>query len=135
MDNFIRKRIDIATCWATNRISAMDTLERYEDSYAIAEEFREWILHIGEKNENLRDSVLNFPKELKKLIRRYPTFADARAALTALNWSKGESGNAESNWIAVTELDPRYSDEEWLKKIRRWPPQPIKDLMNFIDLK
>ena len=74
-------------------------------------------------------------KELKKLIRRYPTFADARAALTALNWSKGESGNAESNWIAVTELDPRYSDEEWLKKIRRWPPQPINDLMNFIDLK
>ena len=57
MDDFIRKRIDIATCWATNRISAMDTLERYEDSYAIAEEFREWILHIGEKNENLKDSV------------------------------------------------------------------------------
>ena len=68
MDNFIRKRIDIATCWATNRISAMDTLERYEDSYAIAEEFREWILHIGEKNENLKDSVLNFPKELKKIL-------------------------------------------------------------------
>ena len=68
MDNFIRKRIDIATCWATNRISAMDTLERYEDSYAIAEEFREWILHIGEKNENLKDSVLNFPKELKNFL-------------------------------------------------------------------
>ena len=46
----------------------MDTLERYEDSYAIAEEFREWILHIGEKNENLKYSVLNFPKELKKLL-------------------------------------------------------------------
>jgi len=74
-------------------------------------------------------------KELKKLIRRYPTFADARAALTALNWSKGESGKAESNWIAVTELDPRYSDEEWLKKVRRWPPKPTKDLMNFINLK
>ena len=74
-------------------------------------------------------------KELQKLIRRYPTFADARAALTALNWSNNESGKAESNWIAVTELDPRYSDEEWLKKIRRWPPKPTKDLMNFIDLK
>ena len=68
MDNFIRKRIDIATCWATNRISVMDTLERYEDSYAIAEEFREWILHIGEKNENLRDSILKFPRELKELL-------------------------------------------------------------------
>jgi len=41
---------------------------KYEDSYAIAEEFREWILHIGEKNENLKDSVLNFPKELKNLL-------------------------------------------------------------------
>ena len=46
----------------------MDNLERYEDSYAIAEEFREWILHIGEKNENLSDSILNFPKELKDLL-------------------------------------------------------------------
>ena len=69
------------------------------------------------------------------MIRRYPTFADARAALTALNWSKGEYGKAESNWIAVTELDPRYSDKEWLIKVRRWPPKPTKDLMNFIDLK
>ena len=66
--NFSRRRIDVATCWATNRISVMDTLERYEDSYAIAEEFREWILHIGEENENLRNSVLKFPSELKELL-------------------------------------------------------------------
>ena len=74
-------------------------------------------------------------KELKKLIRRYPTFADARAALTALNWSRGLLGQAESNWIAVTELDPRYSEEEWLIKVRRWPPEPIKDLMKFLAIK
>jgi hypothetical protein len=37
--------------------------------------------------------------------------------------------------MAVTELDPRYSDEEWLTKVRRWPPKPTRDLMNFIDLK
>ena len=63
-----KKRIDIATCWATNRISVMDNLERYEDSYGVAEEFREWILHIREKDENLKDSFLNFPKELKELL-------------------------------------------------------------------
>ena len=68
MSKFLRKRIDIATCWATNRISVMDTLEKYEDSYAIAEEFREWILHIGEENENLKKSFLNFPNELKELL-------------------------------------------------------------------
>ena len=68
MTNFSRRRIDIATCWATNRISVMDTLEKYEESYAIAEEFREWILHMGENDENLEDSILNFPKELKELL-------------------------------------------------------------------
>ena len=67
MFNFSRKRIDVATCWATNRISVMDTLERYEDSYAIAEEFREWILHIGEDNENIKSYILNFSNELKDL--------------------------------------------------------------------
>ena len=46
----------------------MDTLEKYEDSYAIAEEFREWILHIGENDENLKDSFLNFPSEIKDLL-------------------------------------------------------------------
>ena len=74
-------------------------------------------------------------KELKKLIRRYPTFADARAALTALDWSRGISGEAESNWIAVTELDSRYADEEWLINVRRWPQKPTQDLMKFIALK
>ena len=43
-------------------------LEKYEDSYAIAEEFREWILHIGENDENLKDSVLNFPNDIKDLM-------------------------------------------------------------------
>ena len=66
--NFSRRRIDVATCWATNRISVMDTLEKYEDSYAIAEEFREWILNIGADNEHLKESFLNFPKELKELL-------------------------------------------------------------------
>ena len=68
MSNFLSKRIDVATCWATNRISVMDTLEKYDDSYAIAEEFREWILHIGKNNENLKNSVLNFPNELEELL-------------------------------------------------------------------
>ena len=73
--------------------------------------------------------------ELRKLIRKYPTFADARAALTALQWRKGKNGEAESNWIAASELDSRYSQKEWLLDARRWPQEPIKDLMQFISLK
>ena len=73
-------------------------------------------------------------QELRKLIRRYPTFVDARAALTALTWSKGKYGEAESNWVAVLELDSRYSQEDWLLEVRRWPPAPVRDLMKFIAL-
>ena len=40
----------------------MDNLESFEDSYEIPEEFREWILHVGKKNENLRDPFLTLPK-------------------------------------------------------------------------
>ena len=59
MENFYRRRIDIATCWASNRITVMDSLEKYEDSYAIAEEFREWIVNMGQESSNFSDCVLN----------------------------------------------------------------------------
>ena len=65
MNNFSRRRIDVATCWAPNRISVMDTLEKYEESYAIAEEFREWIVNIGQDKETLSKYVMNFPKDLE----------------------------------------------------------------------
>ena len=68
MENFYRRRIDIATCWASNRITVMDSLEKYEDSYAIAEEFREWIVNMGQDSNNFSDCVLNFPKDLNKLL-------------------------------------------------------------------
>ena len=68
MENFSRRRIDIATCWASNRITVMDSLEKYEDSYAIAEEFREWIVNMGQDSSNFSDCVLNFPKNLNKLL-------------------------------------------------------------------
>ena len=73
--------------------------------------------------------------ELRNLIRKYPMFADARAALTALLWRKGISGEAESNWNAAFGLDDRYCNKDWLADIRNWPPKPTNDLMNFLSLK
>ena len=68
MKNFLRRRVDVATCWASNRISVLDNLEKYEESYAIAEEFREWIVNIGQDKKDLKEYVLNFPKDLKNLL-------------------------------------------------------------------
>ncbi|MFM7087717.1 MAG: tetratricopeptide repeat protein [Cyanobium sp.] len=72
--------------------------------------------------------------ELRSLIRRYPLFADARAGLTALLWSRGARGEAESHWAAASGLDPRYRQEEWLLDIRRWPPAPVQALSQFLHL-
>ena len=68
MENFPRKRIDIATCWASNRITVMDNLEKYEESYAIAEEFREWIVNMGQDSQDLKNYVMSFPKNLNNLL-------------------------------------------------------------------
>ena len=73
-------------------------------------------------------------RELRNLIRRYPLFADARAALTALLWRQGSRGEAESHWAAASGLDPRYRQPEWLLSVRRWPPVPIEALQQFLAL-
>ncbi|MCP9916739.1 tetratricopeptide repeat protein [Cyanobium sp. ATX 6F1] len=76
----------------------------------------------------------NAERQLRSLIRRYPMFADARAGLTALLWRRGASGEAESNWAAASGLDPRYGQPEWLLAQRRWPPEPVHALEDFLAL-
>ena len=73
-------------------------------------------------------------EKIRVLIRKYPLFADARAALSALLWRKGFSGEAESNWAAAAGLDIRYREKDWLLNIRRWPPKPANDLIAFLAL-
>jgi len=71
-------------------------------------------------------------QKIRILIRKYPLFADARAALSALLWRKGFTGEAESNWAAASGLDIRYREKNWLLNIRRWPPKPTNDLTAFL---
>ncbi len=73
-------------------------------------------------------------KKIRVLILKYPLFADARAALSALLWHKGFIGEAESNWAAAAGLDIRYREKDWLLNIRRWPPNPTNDLVSFLSL-
>ena len=72
--------------------------------------------------------------ELRRIVLKYPMFADARAALSALLWHQGSFGEAKSHWAAAVGLDNRYEQQEWLLEIRRWPPSPTKDLLAFLAL-
>ncbi len=80
------------------------------------------------------DDIELAEKKIRILIRKYPLFADARAALSALLWRKGFIGEAESNWAAAAGLDIRYRERDWLLNVRRWPPKPTNDLISFLAL-
>ena len=66
MDAAMERRINVATNWASTRIAYLDKAERYEDSYAITQEFREWITCIGENVSLLDDTILITPNCSKK---------------------------------------------------------------------
>ena len=61
MNASFKKRISIASCWAASRIALLDGVERYEDSYAISQEFCEWITCINTYPEGLKASTLIVP--------------------------------------------------------------------------
>lgn len=71
---------------------------------------------------------------LRSVVRKYPNFPDARAALTAGLWAIGQRGEAESQWVAVSGLDKRYQDIDWIRNIRRWPPKMADALQQFLVL-
>tara|TARA_Y100001968_G_scaffold323321_1_gene360804 strand:- start:849 stop:1079 length:231 start_codon:yes stop_codon:yes gene_type:complete len=61
MDASLERRISIATSWVSSRVSVLDSFESYEDSYALTQEFREWITSSNQHPKVLEDSCLKVP--------------------------------------------------------------------------
>ena len=72
----LKRRITVANCWATSRIAVLDGHERYEDSYAITQEFREWITCLGDHPEHLEESVLKVPQAFKAHLQQETSETD-----------------------------------------------------------
>ena len=87
--------------------------------------------------------------EFEAVARRAAGSIDARAALAAIRWSRGEVAEAETTWNwacekinsgVLTEGGPAldgcalYRDEDWLRRIRRWPPSMVDKQMRFVRL-
>ena len=47
--------------WAAQRVTYLDRLQRYEDSYAVSQEFCEWITSFNVYPEGLKASTLQVP--------------------------------------------------------------------------
>ena len=71
MDAAMERRVTVATGWASTRIAVLDKDERYEDSYAVTQEFQEWITCIGEDHDMLEANVLAVPRSPSKQRRLF----------------------------------------------------------------
>ncbi len=76
MNASFNRRISIASCWAASRIALFDSVERYEDSYAISQEFCEWITCLNTDPEGLEASTLKVPNLHDKFFNKENLDAD-----------------------------------------------------------
>ncbi len=70
MDASVHRRLTVAVCWALARRSTLDTLELYEESFALNEEFREWLVALEEHPDVLKSTMLMVPNNLT--LRHWP---------------------------------------------------------------
>jgi tetratricopeptide (TPR) repeat protein len=75
--------------------------------------------------------------ELSAVARRAPNSADARAALAALRWAAGRRAEAEEAWDSACSRAAgcrAYRDDDYVTRIRRWPPVMAAHLRAFLSL-
>jgi hypothetical protein len=65
MDASVHRRVTVAVCWALARRATLDGFERFEDSYALTEEFREWLVSLETHPELIKDTALMVPSDLR----------------------------------------------------------------------
>ena len=56
---YVNQRLIIA--WAAQRVTYLDKLQRYEDSYAVSQEFCEWTTSFNVYHEGLQAATLKVP--------------------------------------------------------------------------
>lgn len=66
MDASVHRRVTVAVCWALARRAALDGLERFEDNYALTEEFREWLVALESHPDHLKDNILMVPNHFSQ---------------------------------------------------------------------
>ncbi len=60
----VHRRLEVAVCWALARRAVLDSRELYEESFALSEEFREWLLCLEDHPEILQENLLMAPRFL-----------------------------------------------------------------------
>ncbi|XP_057845612.2 uncharacterized protein LOC131055019 [Cryptomeria japonica] len=81
---------------------------------------------------------LNRPEEARKLVeglvRKYPNYSEARAALAAILWSENRRSGAEEQFTQATIQEPLYRNIGWLNAELQWPPNIVHAMENFLSI-
>jgi len=93
-------------------------------------------------NEALALYALGRTEEAARIARtvvaKRPGLTDMRALLAAELWERGEVEAAESQWFdACSDVSSpsgcgKYTDADWLRSVRRWPPSLVEAQMRFL---
>jgi tetratricopeptide (TPR) repeat protein len=68
----------------------------------------------------------------KELTDKFPSFADANAAMAVMEYKAGRLAQADSYFEDAVESDARYIDVDWVLGIRRWTPRLVSDLQTLL---
>ncbi len=81
-------------------------------------------------------AIMSQPTPTQGIARRAPGSVDVRAALAAIYWSQGQTAAAEAEWQFacdnITAGCSKYQDDDWLSRIRRWPPVMVGKMADFL---
>jgi len=69
MEASVHRRLTVAVCWALSRRATLDSKDLFEESFALNEEFREWLLCLEDHPQELKANVLMVTQNLESLRR------------------------------------------------------------------
>ena len=64
MEAPLNRRLTVAVSWPLARRASLDAQEHYEESYALTEEFREWLMGLDDHAQLLEMGMLMVPTDL-----------------------------------------------------------------------
>ncbi|XP_024534367.1 small glutamine-rich tetratricopeptide repeat-containing protein alpha-like isoform X1 [Selaginella moellendorffii] len=80
------------------------------------------------------DQVQAAKKLLQGLVRKYPNYAEAHAALAALLWKEGNRSQAEDQFNQAGVQNPNFSDARWIGSSLEWPPAVVDAMDKFLEI-
>ncbi|MCO5553662.1 hypothetical protein L7F22_032269 [Adiantum nelumboides] len=107
-------------------------VKNYEEALTAYE--RASLLAPGIAGYRLKEALILFQlqrsqeakKLLQGLVRKYPNYTEAHAALAAVLWSEGDRSRAEEQFSEATKREPLYGDLRWVSTELLWPPNVVK---------